>query len=175
MSNICLSTQRNFLVSFGVLDSTQMTHDISITLLIFNCSNIHLISTSLPCWKQDQSVFVGLKYHLKWQPQFVKLTLRAWFLHNKGIDYKTNKKKSIRKWLPNQSIPNPMCSMNSSSLQWMKNTQESMYKKTQWFQTFPCEACSYGWSPLWWRIEPFSSHPPAMVWHSPLNLFKLWH
>lgn len=69
-------------------------------------------------------------------------------------------------------LPNPMCSMNSWSLQLMKNTQESIYKKTQWFQTSPCEACSYGWSPLWWRIEPLSPHPPAMLWHSPLNLLS---
>ncbi len=33
----------------------------------------------------------------------------------------------------------------------------------------------WGWSPLWWRSEPLSPHPPAMVWHSPLNLFKVWH
>ncbi len=30
----------------------------------------------------------------------------------------------------------------------------------------------WGWSPLWWRIEPLSPHPPAMVWHSPLNLLS---
>lgn len=76
MSNICLSTQRNFLVSFGVLDLTQLTHGMylshcsfSIVQYTFDFNERYLVES-----KTSQSVFVGLKYHLKWQPRSVKLT-----------------------------------------------------------------------------------------------------
>lgn len=45
----------------------------------------------------------------------------------------------------------------------MENTQESMYKKTQWFQTSPCEACSYGGG-LPFDEEASPSPPTLQQW-----------